>query len=96
MSFHPRCQLLQTKRLGYVVITASLQTVHLILLGNPGCQKQNRAGDIFTDNFAQLQSVHFRHIDVKQDQVRIDLQHRYCPICIFRCKSLVSTLLQVT
>ena len=51
VSRHSCGQLFQAERLGYVIITASLQAVYFVLFRNPGCQKQNGADDILTDRF---------------------------------------------
>jgi hypothetical protein len=73
MRVHPRQQLVGVKRLGHVVHCAELEATHDVArLGLRGQEDDRDVAPLrrSLDTRAGLETVHLRHHDVQQDQVR--------------------------
>lgn len=71
---HPGNKLVQTERLGDVVIAADRQPRDLVLDRVPGSQKDHRHPDVLrTHPTHDLQTVYIRHRHVQDHQLRLEL-----------------------
>lgn len=70
MGLPPGLQLRQGEGFHDVVVPARQEALHLVRVLNPGYKEQDGVGHLVPDPSADLQTVHARHVDVQQDDVR--------------------------
>ena len=67
---HPRGQLAGTERFGHIIIRAKFQPQHFIVFFEPGSQHNDWCCTFLSVGAKKLKAPHFRHHQVKHNQIR--------------------------